>query len=244
MSEPEGFLSRWTRLKREAGETPEAAARDEPSDAASPDAPRTTPATDGVAPAVTAPPEVSDIDLSALPAIDSITAATDIRGFLAPGVPADLTRAALRRAWVADPKIRDFIGIAENQWDFTAADAMPGFGPLGPLDDVRRMVARVMGDMGEEPERPEASAVIARAENAPDNAPDVAAGGESLAPSSAELGATRDDIAVAEEPPAPTALPAAGVQCSEVTSAPHKDERDAVGSVAPTRRGHGGALPK
>jgi hypothetical protein len=240
MSEPEGFLSRWTRLKREAGETPEAAARDEPSDTASPDVPRTTPADDSVAPAVTAPATASDIDLSALPSIDSITAATDIRGFLAPGVPAELTRAALRRAWVADPKIRDFIGIAENQWDFTAADAMPGFGPLGPLDDVRRMVARVMG---EEPETPEASTVTASAENAPDNAPDVAAGGESLAPGSAELGATRSEI-VAEESPAPRALPADGVRCGEVTSAPHKDERDAVGSVAPTRRGHGGALPK
>jgi hypothetical protein len=240
MSEPEGFLSRWTRLKREAGETPEGAAQDEPSEAASPDAPRATPAADAVAPAVTAPAKAPDIDLSALPSIDSITATTDIRGFLAPGVPAELTRAALRRAWVADPKIRDFVGIAENQWDFTAADAIPGFGPLGPLDDVRRMVARVMGHLGEESERPEAPAVIARAENAPD----VAAGGESLAPGSADLCATRDEIAVAEEPPAPTALPADGVQCGEVASAPHKDEPDAVGSGAPTRRGHGGALPK
>ena len=141
-------------------------------------------------------------------------------------------------------QIRDFVGIAENQWDFTAADAMPGFGPLGPLDDVRRMVARVIGGMGEEPERPEASAVIASAENAPDNAPNLAAGGESLAPGSAELGAPRDEIAVAEAPPAPTALPAAGVQCSEAASAPHKDEPDAVGSGAPDARSHGGALPQ
>ena len=171
----------------------------------------------------------------------SITAATDIRAFLAPGVPPELTRAALRRAWVADPKIRDFIGIAENQWDFTAADSMPGFGPLGPLDDVRRMVARVMG---EEPERPEASTVTASAENAPDNAPDAAAGGESLAPGSAELSATRGEIALAEEPPAPMTLPAAGVQCGEAANAPDKDEGEAAGSGAPSRRGHGGALPK
>jgi hypothetical protein len=243
MSEPEGLLSRWTRLKREAGETPKAAARDESSDAASPDAPHTTPAADGDAPDVTAPAEASEIDLSALPAIDSITAATDIRGFLAPGVPAELTRAALRRAWVVDPKIRDFIGIAENQWDFTAAGAIPGFGPLGPLDDVRRMVARVMGHMDEEPERPEAPAVIASAENVADDAPAVAAGGESLTPDSAELGAA-GDVALAAELAAPTASPAAGVQCSEVASAPHKDEPDAAGSGAPTRRGHGGALPR
>ena len=48
----------------------------------------------------------------------TITAETDIRAFLQKGVPAQLTRAALRRAWVADPNIRNFREIAENQWDF------------------------------------------------------------------------------------------------------------------------------
>ena len=33
-------------------------------------------------------------------------APSDIRAYLAPGVPAELTRAALRRAWLADPTIR------------------------------------------------------------------------------------------------------------------------------------------
>jgi Protein of unknown function (DUF3306) len=237
MSEPEGFLSRWTRLKREGGETPESPARDEPSDAAGTDAARTAPAADGGAPAGTSPAKAPDLDLSALPAIDSITATTDIRGFLAPGVPAELTRAALRRAWVVDPKIRDFIGIAENQWDFTAPDAIPGFGPLGPLDDVRRMVARVMG---EETERPESSAVIAKAENAPD----VAVADGSIAPGSAELRATRDETAAAAAPPAPRELPADDVPSGEATRAVHKDDFDAAASGAPTRRAHGGALPK
>ena len=102
-----------------------------------------------VAPTDPSPPAV---DLSALPPIESITASTDIRPFLAPGVPAELTRAALRRVWVTDPKIRDFIGIAENQWDFTADNAIPGFGPLSPLDDVRRLVAQVMGERTAAPE--------------------------------------------------------------------------------------------
>jgi 6-methylsalicylate decarboxylase len=43
-----------------------------------------------------------------------------IRAFLRPGVPAELARAALRRAWVADPAIRDFIGLAESSRDFNA----------------------------------------------------------------------------------------------------------------------------
>jgi len=54
---------------------------------------------------------------TALPPIESIDAGSDIRCFLAPGVPVELTRAALRRAWVADPTIHDFIGLSEITWD-------------------------------------------------------------------------------------------------------------------------------
>ena len=81
---------------------------------------------------------------------NSITAVTDIRAFLAPGVPAELTRAALRRAWSADPAIRDFVGLAENAWDFTDPTAMPGFGALPPGYDVKKLVAQIFGD-GEKP---------------------------------------------------------------------------------------------
>jgi hypothetical protein len=55
---------------------------------------------------------------TALPPIESIGAESDIRCFLAPGVPVELTRAALRRAWVVDPRIRDFVGLSENSSDF------------------------------------------------------------------------------------------------------------------------------
>jgi hypothetical protein len=77
-----------------------------------------------------APNEEPPLDLSQLPALDSITETTDVRAFLARGVPATLTREALRRAWSADPGIRDFIGLSENSWDFNAPDGVPGFGPL------------------------------------------------------------------------------------------------------------------
>ena len=72
-----------------------------------------------------------------------------MRDFLRAGVPADLTRAALRRAWSADPAIRDFIGLAENAWDFTDPNAMPGFGPLEATDDVRQMVEQIMSRIGD-----------------------------------------------------------------------------------------------
>jgi len=56
-------------------------------------------------------------------------------------VPADLTRAALRRAWSTDPAIRDFIGLSENSWDFNAQDGVPGFGSLTP-----QRLARMNGE--------------------------------------------------------------------------------------------------
>ena len=74
--------------------------------------------------------------------------------FFAPGVPAELTRAALRRAWVTDPAIRDFIGIAENQWDFTKPDGVPGFGSLELTPELRRMVAQLVGDAPERVPQP------------------------------------------------------------------------------------------
>jgi hypothetical protein len=133
MSEQENFLARWSRLKRGDAES-----KAEPVPAAPAPAADNAP----VAPA----PTVASVDLSALPSIDSITATTDIRGFLAPGVPAELTRAALRKLWVTDPAIRDFVGIAENQWDFTAPDSIPGFGPLESIEEARKLVARVFGE--------------------------------------------------------------------------------------------------
>jgi hypothetical protein len=76
-----------------------------------------------------------------LPPIESIGAGSDIRPFLVPDVPADLTRAALRRAWSTDPAIRDFIGLSENSGDFNAQDGVPGFGSL-----TRQLLARTTGE--------------------------------------------------------------------------------------------------
>ena len=79
------------------------------------------------------------------------------RAFLSPGVPKELARAALRRAWSADPAIRDFVGLAENAWDFTDPTAMAGFGELLPGYDVKKLVAQIFGD-GEKPADPGATA--------------------------------------------------------------------------------------
>jgi Protein of unknown function (DUF3306) len=126
MSDPAGFISRWSRLKHES------------STAAQP-APDAEPGTDLSLPPV--------FDLASLPPIESIVASSDIRPFLQMGVPADVTQAALRSAWAADPAIRDFIGIAENQWDFNDPAGIPGFGPLGAADAERGFVGRVLGEV-------------------------------------------------------------------------------------------------
>jgi TorA maturation chaperone TorD len=129
MTGPENIMARWSRMKRESGKTvePNGSSSGLKSDAAEAgDLQEATPPTDS--------PAAATFDPASLPSLQSITAATDIRSFLASSVPVELTRAALRRAWVTDPAIRDFIGIAENQWDFNDPTAMPGFGPLRAED--------------------------------------------------------------------------------------------------------------
>ena len=146
MSEPEGFLARWSRRKAESGEPRGVSPAGPASDAgeAKPDA-RTSLA----APPATSEPEAAAFDPASLPPIESIAAGADIRPFLQTGVPAELTRAALRRAWATDPAIRDFIGIAENQWDFNDPTAMPGFGPLTAADHAATLAAQMLGGAGD-----------------------------------------------------------------------------------------------
>lgn len=150
MSAKEEFLSRWSRRKCEAKWPDQAeVAPAEPVEAPVPLA------SDGSA-AESANPEV---DLSSLPSIDSIDAATDITAFLRKGVPNELTHAALRRAWAADPAIRDFVGLAENAWDFNDPNAMPGFGPLdwspaarsGPVDQMVEGVRQAVASPSDTP---------------------------------------------------------------------------------------------
>jgi Protein of unknown function (DUF3306) len=87
----------------------------------------------------------TEFDPATLPPIESIDAGTDVSAFLRPGVPAELTQAALRRAWATDPAIRDFVGLAENAWDFNKPGGVPGFEPLRAIDDVQRLIAHVAG---------------------------------------------------------------------------------------------------
>src|SRR5262249_38502379 len=127
----ESFLARWSRRKRGVAAQTDAQENPPPSVAeiAKPVPPITS----------KAPPAMS------LPPIESIESASDIKALLAADVPLELTRAALRRAWTADPAIRDFIGLSENSWDFNASDGVPGFGSLD-VEEVRRVVAQLLDE--------------------------------------------------------------------------------------------------
>jgi hypothetical protein len=83
-----------------------------------------------------------------LPLVESIGPKTNIRAFLLPDVPQVLHVAAVRRAWRMDPAIRDFKEMAENDWDFTAAGGVLGFGELDPNFDAQGMVAEMMSKPG------------------------------------------------------------------------------------------------
>jgi Protein of unknown function (DUF3306) len=126
----EKFLARWSRRKRAAAQhaPPRAPA---PGEETSQDA----------AKQLSKPAEAHAPNTApTLPPVDAIDGGTDIREFLAEGVPTALARAALRRAWASDPAIRDFTGLAENAWDFNAPDQVPGFGTVS-AEDVRRLLA-------------------------------------------------------------------------------------------------------
>jgi uncharacterized protein DUF3306 len=158
---PKGFLERWSRKKIEGErEADDAPTEPRATDVSLPDEPGLPdrPAANTAKPPVEGAPK-PEFDLASLPSLDSITAVTDIRAFLGPGVPKELARAALRRAWSADPAIRDFKGLAENDWDFTDPTAMPGFGALPEGTDIAKMLAQIFGEK-EQPADPGAAASL------------------------------------------------------------------------------------
>ena len=219
-AEKEGFLSRWSRRKRDAVEQPLAeAAPDAPlAEGTLPEAP----AEDQPPPARTACPipEVPEIDPASLPPVESLTIESDFGQFLRPGVPTLLRNAALRRMWSLDPAIRDYIGPVDYQWDFNTPGGLP-FGFSNELiGDVSKLLAQAIGKIEElapddAPEQAQAEA------DQPEPVPDAAPVPEDPMPALVALG-SGDDVPKAETLPELLA--------------------DLDPPLVPRRR-HGGALP-
>lgn len=252
MTDHEDFLSRWSRRKRDTGK--ESASEEENKQV--PAAESDPPATDTPAPAAQADAEPAEaaeekakgepeFDLSKLPSIESITAETDIRPFLAAGVPATLRQAALRRVWVADPAIRDFIGIAENQWDFTPGGNAPGFDFSTPGEEIRRAVAQMFtGSSSGEKQRPRDESGFDIEQEPVGQVPEAEREREpdQITVSSENIGrdAAKDSP---ELTPSPEQLPVS--PATERHVAMQND--DAMQNEEPkfaARRSHGGAMPK
>jgi Protein of unknown function (DUF3306) len=212
MTADESFVSRWVRRKQKAASERDNAARTkaaQPGSIASSDLghSQNSEAVDG------------PCDLPHLPPIESIVANTDIRAFLQSRVPAELTKAALRQAWARDPAIRDFIGIAENQWDFNDPGSIPGFGALHEVDDVPALLQHAIGSLKKSTEAlPETPAVV-----------------EPL-----QIDAIGDPTPSLDLPDARSNTDGGGAEGTATTVDHAVEEID----CSPARRSHGGALPR
>lgn len=115
------FLNRWSRLKQQGSSSQE------------------TPAFDAAV--------LTEEEVAALPDIETLTAESDVTCFLRKGVPAILRNAALRRMWMLDPAIRDFVGPARDySYDWNLPGGVPGSGPLEPGAITAAMLRRIFGD--------------------------------------------------------------------------------------------------
>ncbi|AHY54822.1 hypothetical protein BJS_02218 [Bradyrhizobium japonicum SEMIA 5079] len=134
-----------------------------------------------------------------------------------------MTHAALRRAWSADPAIRDFVGLAENAWDFNDPTAMPGFGPLDCSEtELAALVDRI----------------VCGVRKAAETLPDPAVDAENPADFSQEqLQAETSTIAEVVDQSAATSP--ATVAAQPAVAEKIESELDPA-----RRRTHGGALPR
>ena len=225
---PEGFLSRWSRRKRE--DAPDDDPPTRPVAEASPPpaiAPEPTETMPGMLArllrrrAAAAPPGVPlpEFDLASLPSIENLTAESNFLAFLRQGVPLGLRNAALRRMWSLDPAIRDFTGPADYAWDYNAVDGVPGFSlDLGGAD-LKKLLAQALGQLGDEEEaKPDEPAV---AEPAPES-----------------------PMLLAEATPDPVALPSpVDPDAAIIPAEPEPLTAPEAPETVPATRRHGGALP-
>ena len=154
MSEGENFLARWSARKlanRADPARPDTPPEQQPRD------PAETVDNAAIAETPNAPgaTEKPASDPAPLPSLDSIGADSSVAAFLRPGVPPELTRAALRRAWTSDPAIKNFVGLVENGWDFNDPSAMAGFGAISP-EEVARLAGQVIAALPQAEDEDEA----------------------------------------------------------------------------------------
>lgn len=232
----EGFLSRWSRLKQGLRNEPEA------TDAHAQRTMREAAVEQDRAP-VPVKDRAAAFDPAVLPRIEDMTPSTPITDFLRQEVPEAMRRAALRQAWSLDPAIRDFVEVAENQYDWNVPGGAPGFGDLDPGTSIEKLLAQATGQIDALEE------ALDDADGSPAvDCPDLPPAADETAPSGAAGGAAEAGLAS-------TLASTAGVEDGGIGGSASGD--NAAGDVGtpagtgydprvPTPRAgkHGGALPK
>ena len=131
-----GFLGRWAKRKAQVRAQENA----EPVEGAAPQGELSP----KQAASKAAEEEAEPFDLASLPSLDDITASTDVTAFLRREVPDFLRNAALKRAWAADPGIRDYVNPAmEYAFDWNVIGGVPGSGELEAGYDAASQVAQM-----------------------------------------------------------------------------------------------------
>ena len=219
-ADDEGFLARWSRVKRTG-------------DAVVPTSAAPNPLAEVAERKAIADAAPAEFDVSTLPAIDDLVAESDFAAFLQKGVPEELKRLALRKAWSLDPVIRDFVEVAENQYDWNAPDGVPGFGPLAAGTDIKQLLAQAIGQLPEVPAQVVAEPIAATP------VADVVADPELAEPdSSPTVSITPPTVAVTPVIKAMTPVTAKELPAETAASG------TAPGGAARQRSRHGGALPQ
>lgn len=195
MSDPETFISRWLRRKREAATED---AQQKQADAGEAKVTASDRETKSASSELAAP--APEFDISSLPPIESIDAGTDIAAFMQPGVPAALRHAALRRAWSTDPAIRNFMELTENFWDAAGPGGVPGFGNLDPNLDVKRLVSEVFGETSDSESSKESRQQQISSSNSDNRRRDIL-GSAALPPANTDLSQRTENIATQKESP-------------------------------------------
>ncbi len=225
-SNDDTFLNRWSRQKRDEKRGDKSKAAPEPKSA-------------DVDP---------DVDVSKLPKVEELTAESDITAFLQKGVPEALKKLALRRMWSLDPAIRDFVEVAENQWDFNAPGGIHGlYQDLAEGTDISVWMAQATQSVARVDAKPGSDASAEVASDA-----EMANSGPSIdEPIAAQHTPLSDDHGADEpHPPGPVAARASIAErghAHQHTDGPletkNEDAAPLMSAQVPSRRRHGGALP-
>ena len=214
----EPFLARWSRQKKLSAKRPPLVAE------------------------ISAEKDGPEIDPATLPKIEDLTADSDIRVFLQRGVPEALRKLALRRMWSLDPEIRDFVEMAENQWDFNKAGGVYGlYQDLEEGSDVSLWLAQAAQSVPNHEQIPKlATPTPIEPAALPSNTIEIATQHDAPAQANESAGPPMQDSSpqdVAEPIPSDTS------QVAEMAAQPSPAAASVQHPCMTSRRRHGGALP-